>query len=142
MSVTEIPGNPHSTSTMSPPTADSPAGLMKVFNIASKSHIFKVLVAIVGSTFLAFSVSVHIANVRQLIIRFVARGVYRVYFHPLSKFPGPKLYAATRIPWHIAVWTGSCDTVLQRLHRKYGYFVRVNHDELSVTDPNSWKDVS
>jgi hypothetical protein len=30
---------------------------------------------------------------------------------------------------------------LAKLHRKYGHVVRVNHDELSWTDPNSWKDV-
>jgi cytochrome P450 len=72
----------------------------------------------------------------------VVRAIYRVYFHPLSRFPGPKLYAATRIPWHIAVWKGSRDKVFRDLHQKYGHIVRVNHDELSFTDPNSWKDIN
>ena len=71
----------------------------------------------------------------------MVRAIYRVYFHPLSRFPGPKLYAATPIPWHIAVWKGSCDKVFRDLHQKYGHIVRVNHDELSFTDPNSWKDI-
>jgi hypothetical protein len=30
---------------------------------------------------------------------------------------------------------------LAELHQKYGHVVRVNHDELSFTDPDSWKDV-
>jgi cytochrome P450 len=80
-------------------------------------------------------------NSPQLIVRFVIRAVYRVYFHPLSKFPGPKLNAATRIPWHLAVWKGSRDKVFRDLHQRYGHIVRVNHDELSFTNPNSWKDI-
>jgi cytochrome P450 len=39
------------------------------------------------------------------------------------------------------VWTGTKHHALTALHRKYGHVVRVNHDELSWTDPNSWKDV-
>lgn len=30
---------------------------------------------------------------------------------------------------------------LAELHRKYGHVVRINHDELSWTEPNAWKDV-
>ncbi|KAF1947874.1 cytochrome P450 [Clathrospora elynae] len=107
---------------MSPKSAEGPAGLTKLYKRTSVSQIIIFLVAI-------------------LIIRFVARGVYRVYFHPLSKFPGPKLRAATRIPGHIAVWNGSCDRVLIRLHARYGHIVRINPNELSFTDPNSWRDI-
>jgi hypothetical protein len=71
----------------------------------------------------------------------VARAVQRIYFHPLSKYPGPKLRAATRIPSHIETWAGTKHIKLAELHRKYGHVVRVNHDELSFTDPDSWKDV-
>ncbi|KAI4700785.1 hypothetical protein J4E81_003749 [Alternaria sp. BMP 2799] len=76
-----------------------------------------------------------------LVLRFIARAIYRIYFHPLRHFPGPKLYAATRIPYNIAIWNGTRDKLFQDLHQKYGHVVRVNHDELSFTDPNSWKDI-
>ena len=77
----------------------------------------------------------------QFVIRFLVRAIYRIYFHPLSKFPGPKLRAATRLQSHIEVWRGTKHLSLAKLHRKYGHVVRVNHDELSWTDPDSWKDV-
>ncbi|KAH7380109.1 cytochrome P450 [Pyrenochaeta sp. MPI-SDFR-AT-0127] len=76
-----------------------------------------------------------------LFLRFITRGIYRVYFHPLSKFPGPKSRAFTRIPHHVATWTGTGDKAMRELHEKYGHVVRVNPDELSFTDPNSWKDI-
>ncbi|RMZ71677.1 cytochrome p450 [Pyrenophora seminiperda CCB06] len=81
------------------------------------------------------------AIVAFLFLRFVVRAIYRVYFHPLSKFPGPKLYAATRIPHIIDQSTGRRLDALRDLHRKYGPIVRIQHDELSFTEPNAWKDI-
>ncbi|KAH5023299.1 hypothetical protein HBH70_064800 [Parastagonospora nodorum] len=75
------------------------------------------------------------------VVQFIAKGIQRIYFHPLSKFPGPKLRAATRLQSHIEVWTGDKHRSFADLHRKYGHVVRVNPDELSFTDPNSWKDI-
>jgi cytochrome P450 len=42
---------------------------------------------------------------------------------------------------HIVTWKGTKHLVLAELHRKYGHVVRINHDELSFTDPDAWKDV-
>ncbi|EMD89153.1 hypothetical protein COCC4DRAFT_169245 [Bipolaris maydis ATCC 48331] len=81
------------------------------------------------------------ALVALTVFRFIAVAVYRIYFHPLSKYPGPKLLAATRIPVHIAVASGSRDKLYQDLHREYGPIVRVAHNELSFIDAGAWKDI-
>lgn len=50
--------------------------------------------------------------------------VYRLYFHPLAKFPGPKYAAISR--WHEfyyeVVKKGQFTFKVQELHRKYGRF--------------------
>ncbi|KAF2137173.1 uncharacterized protein K452DRAFT_291838 [Aplosporella prunicola CBS 121167] len=62
---------------------------------------------------------------------------YRVFFHPLSKFPGPRLAAATY--WYETyhdVWhKGDYTSQIGRLHEKYGPIIRINPDELHVNDP-------
>lgn len=59
----------------------------------------------------------------------------------MSKFPGPKFRAASRIPSHIGTWTGTNHHRLAELHRKYGHVVRTTPDELSWTHPDSWRDI-
>lgn len=114
--------------------------------MASTSSVLGGLIALVSIASTVASVEKHFQSTtlirQQVILRAVLRAIYRIYFHPLSKFPGPKSYAATRIPFFIAVLNGSRDRVYQDLHRKYGPIVRVYPDELSIIKPNAWKDVS
>lgn len=52
----------------------------------------------------------------------LAKTVYNVYFHPLAKFPGPKLAAATHLYefyWSI-VRDGEFIWEIERMHKKYG----------------------
>ncbi|KAK7943602.1 Cytochrome P450 [Apiospora aurea] len=59
--------------------------------------------------------------------------IYRVFFHPLAKFPGPKLYAATYFPYlYRNAIRGTFAKDLLRLHMKYGPIVRVTPDRLSL----------
>jgi hypothetical protein len=48
--------------------------------------------------------------------------IYRLHIHPLSRFPGPRLAAMTRLyEIYFAVWgDGSFDREIRRLHREYG----------------------
>jgi hypothetical protein len=57
-----------------------------------------------------------------LLFSFVAQRVYSVYFGPLSKFPGPKLAAATL--WYEfyydVIRQGNYTFKIKELHSKYG----------------------
>ncbi|KAL3483959.1 cytochrome P450 [Aspergillus germanicus] len=51
--------------------------------------------------------------------------IYNVYFHPLSHYPGPRLYAASSIPLSIAQLRGRWHLFVQAAHEQYGPVVRV-----------------
>ncbi|KAL6719251.1 hypothetical protein ACLMJK_003488 [Lecanora helva] len=70
---------------------------------------------------------------------------YRLYFHPLAKFPGPKTAAATR--WWECVQDlfggrqgGDYINQVEQMHEKYGPIVRVTPDEIHVKD-SEWSHV-
>ena len=74
-------------------------------------------------------------------VQSVARAIYNVYFHPLSKYPGPKSWAAFEVARALGRVRGSLDFAIVEQHRKYGEVIRVGPNELSFIDPNAWKDI-
>jgi hypothetical protein len=48
--------------------------------------------------------------------------IYRLYFHKLSKFPGPRLAAATGFyEVYFSIWgAGIFEYEINEMHRKYG----------------------
>lgn len=57
------------------------------------------------------------------IVTYVVLGaIYRLYFHPLSKFPGPKLAAITHLYefYFNIIKDGMFIWEIERMHQKYG----------------------
>ena len=76
-----------------------------------------------------------------LVIKVVGTAIYNVYFHPLSKFPGPKLAAATPLPFVRRLLNGRWIEWNMALHTKYGEVVRTHPDELSFVGASAWQDI-
>jgi cytochrome P450 len=66
---------------------------------------------------------------------------YNLFFHPLQSYPGPKLWAITRVPWHWRNLHGRLAWDIKALHEKYGPVVRIGPDELSYTSSSAWKKI-
>ncbi|KAF5021010.1 hypothetical protein F66182_6941 [Fusarium sp. NRRL 66182] len=64
-----------------------------------------------------------------------------LFLHPLRHYPGPRLWAASRIPYAYQCAKGTAHTRLLELHQKYGDVVRVAPDELSFSTSQAWKEL-
>ncbi|KAI0102624.1 cytochrome P450 monooxygenase-like protein [Nemania sp. FL0031] len=87
---------------------------------------------------LARLVSVGLATI---CVYWVQRCIYRLYFHPLARFPGPRLAAVSDL-WYAKMYTGGRPPFqLLEAHRKYGDIVRIAPNELSFATPQSYHDI-
>ncbi|KAF2725012.1 putative cytochrome P450 [Polychaeton citri CBS 116435] len=68
--------------------------------------------------------------------------LYRAFFNPLNHFPGPFMARFTKFDHVIRNRKYDGHHVLHRLHQKYGKFVRIGPNDLSVTDPDGTQVVS
>ena len=59
----------------------------------------------------------------------------------MSRYPGPRLAAATRLWYCFYCARGNLIHGLHEAHKKYGDVVRIAPDELSYTDPKAWNDI-
>lgn len=72
---------------------------------------------------------------------FLAKCIYRLYFHPLAKYPGPRLAAVSEI-WNMrASASGVQPFIMQDLHRQYGDVVRTGPDRLCFFTPQAYIDI-
>ncbi|KAK7398545.1 hypothetical protein QQX98_012093, partial [Neonectria punicea] len=67
--------------------------------------------------------------------------IYNLFIHPLKRFPGPKSWAISRIPYTRSYLSGRGHKNFHKLHQKYGPVVRVAPDELSFTSAEAWKEI-
>ncbi|KAH6962312.1 cytochrome P450 [Ilyonectria sp. MPI-CAGE-AT-0026] len=69
------------------------------------------------------------------------RSIYLLFFHPLAKFPGPKLAAITDHYYGFS-WVGGFHPFrLQELHKRYGDVVRIAPNELSFANPDTYREI-
>ncbi|PQE07705.1 benzoate 4-monooxygenase cytochrome P450 protein [Rutstroemia sp. NJR-2017a BVV2] len=64
-----------------------------------------------------------------------------LYYHPLSRIPGPTLWIAFPIFRHLSMMRGRLDIDLRALHEKYGEVVRFAPDEVSFITAQAWRDI-
>lgn len=68
----------------------------------------------------------------------VYKTIHNLFWHPLSKYPGPRHFAATTLPYVFASFSGRLAIRLHELHDEYGPVVRTAPNELSFIDPSAW----
>jgi len=61
-----------------------------------------------------------------------------VYFHRLSKFPGPASRAAFYFPEFYHIFLGDSHFATKQLHEKYGDVVRIVPDGLTFASESAW----
>jgi cytochrome P450 len=67
--------------------------------------------------------------------------IYNVVFHPLAKIPGPKLWAASRIPFVYNLLRGTLVKRQREFHDYYGSVFRMAPDEVSFASEEAWEDI-
>ncbi|KAI0808883.1 cytochrome P450 [Xylaria sp. FL0064] len=83
--------------------------------------------------------------IRQLlavaVIGYVSRLIYNLKFHPLSKYPGPKIAAVSNIWWALNSISGRYPWVIEEALRRYGDVIRIAPNELVFLTPQAAKDI-
>ncbi|KUL82184.1 hypothetical protein ZTR_09567 [Talaromyces verruculosus] len=81
------------------------------------------------------------ANRDKLCLYSIIWTIYSLFFHPLRSYPGPKLWALTRLAWVWASLRGEIAWTIRDYHEKYGPVIRIAPDELSYTTETAWKKI-
>lgn len=60
--------------------------------------------------------------------------IYRLFFHPLSRVPGPPIAACTSLWLAYHTYIGDECSVVHDLHKRYGPVLRVGPDDVDIAD--------
>jgi hypothetical protein len=80
-------------------------------------------------------------SLTQVIIWLLYIFIYNLILSPLSRFPGPKLWAASRIPSQISILRGHPHLDVLALHELYGPVVRIAPDTLAFNSAQAFRDI-
>ncbi|KAL2859085.1 cytochrome P450 [Aspergillus pseudodeflectus] len=74
---------------------------------------------------------------------YLTKTIYRLYFHPLARFPGPRLTAATSLNeiYHDVFRGGKFLWEIEKMHEKYGPIIRITPNELHIKDPSFYNEI-
>ncbi|KAL2818535.1 cytochrome P450 [Aspergillus granulosus] len=77
------------------------------------------------------------------IVYLAIRTIYRIYFHPLRRIPGPKLAAASHVLefYYDIIKGGKYIFEVERMHKKYGPIVRINPRQVHISDPEFYDEI-
>ena len=67
--------------------------------------------------------------------------VYRLWFAPLARLPGPSICAISRLPLMYFEFNGARRSFIHDLHTKYGPIVRIAPDEVSFATREAVKEI-
>ncbi|OQD88916.1 hypothetical protein PENANT_c003G00194 [Penicillium antarcticum] len=67
--------------------------------------------------------------------------VYTFWISPLRHFPGPRLWALSKIPLSLSVLRGYNHLDILALHARYGPAIRISPDELAFNTTHSFHDI-
>ncbi|PYH88844.1 cytochrome P450 monooxygenase [Aspergillus ellipticus CBS 707.79] len=81
------------------------------------------------------------ANIPVLTNQGCILAIYRLFFHPLAKYPGPRLAALT--DWYVAfyAWRGDLHKQNLQWHSRYGKAVRLGPNALSFNSSSAMSDI-
>ncbi|KAI1765952.1 cytochrome P450 [Hypoxylon sp. FL1150] len=79
------------------------------------------------------------ATVTLIVAYYVGRSIYNLKFHPLSKYPSPKLAAVTDLWWAYASTLGKYPWIIGDVLKQYGDVVRIAPNELVFLIPQAAK---
>ncbi|KAL8983732.1 MAG: hypothetical protein Q9205_002101 [Flavoplaca limonia] len=82
-----------------------------------------------------------LASIVVSLVYLISKAFYNLRFHPLARFPGPSLWAASRIPYAWTLLRGDLTQRTKELHDRYGHVVRLAPNELSFIDAQAWQDI-
>lgn len=73
----------------------------------------------------------------------IARTIYRLYFHPLAAFPGPKIAACTILyeAYYDIILRGKYTFQIIDLHKTYGPIIRISPNELHISSPDFYEEL-
>lgn len=80
-------------------------------------------------------------SLQKWMASFLLKCFYNIYFHPLSRYPGPRLWSATYLTYWYYAFQGRANHEVRRLHQQYGEVVRIAPWRLSFTNADAWEDI-